>query len=185
MNPSGAWSYGYSTTLGGPFQIFTQFLPGNNVSLEGLDMWGDPALVDGSGAHLPTVGINATDTTSNPIGTYTVDARQILAHPGMSGQVAIARWTAPIAGTYRVQATFTGLSGFNGSPHTTTDVHVQRAGVDVLANTVDAYGAAAATCDATVMDVGQGDTLDFAVGYGNGSYLYDATGIDAIVCPVL
>ncbi len=32
------------------------------------------------------------------------------------------------------------------------------------------------------VQVTAGDTIDFAVGYGNGSYVFDSTGVDAVVC---
>jgi len=183
MNPVGPWSYGSSPTLGGAFSIYTLHFDGNNTSLEGLEMWASD-VVDGGGAHLPTLGINATATTIDPIGTYTVAAGQILGHPGQSGQYSIARWTAPAAGTYRVQATFGGLSGENGNPPTSTDVHVRHNADELLTSSVTLYGAAAATCNATAITAAVADTIDFAVGIGGNDYFHDSTSIDAAVCPM-
>lgn len=90
---------------------------------------------------------------------------------------------ASAVGTFTVQATFTGLSGVNSAPLTTTDTHVQRNSVDVLTGSLDPQGAGSLYCGAAVLDLAVGDTIDFAVGYGNGSYNSDTTGVDAFICP--
>jgi len=182
MNPLGDWSYGWSSMLGTSFNIFTLFLPGTNPTLTGLPMWSSAELKVNSGAYLPALGINAGATAVAPYGTYTVQPGQIIAHPGPTGQYAIARWTAPIAGTYRVEATFVGLSGLNGAPVTTTDVHVQQNGSDILSGAVNINGSGNSYSDAAIVTVAPRDTIDLAVGYGNGTYLYDSTGVNGIVC---
>jgi hypothetical protein len=182
-NPSGPWSYGYTPTLGGAFTVYALYFAGTDATLEGLDVWASPEIVDTQGAHLPALGINSTTMVSDPIGTYTVDPGQILAHPGQGGQYSVARWTAVAAGMYRVQATFGGLSGVNNNPPTTTDVHVQHDGSELASDQVTVYGPTGAACHATSVSVLSGDTIDFAVGFGSNDYLHDSTSIDAVVCP--
>ena len=183
INPNGRWSYGWSPTLGGTFTIYSLFMNGTDPSLDGLPLWADPTLIDGSGVHLPAIAINAGTMPVAPNGTYTVQPGQVLAHPGQGGQYSIARFTAATAGNYTVQAAFVGLSGTNGNPITTTDVHLQRNGSDLLTGSLDPNGAGSTYCGAMVVALAVGDTLDFAIGYGNGNYFSDSTGVDGIVCP--
>jgi hypothetical protein len=174
MNPVGVWSYGQSATLGGPFTLFATFYPGTNPTFTGLPCW--------ASANLPDLCFNPGLAAVEPYGTYTVQPSQILAHPGQQGEYAIARWTAAQSGSYRICARFDGLSGYAGNPLTTTDVHVQHGGSDLSHGTINVQGGGNSFAVITTSSVAAGEAIDFAVGYGNGTFAFDSTGIDALVC---
>jgi hypothetical protein len=187
VNPRGAWSYGWTATLGSTFTIFTNFSTSQTDVLPGtpsLAYWNDPLVADLTVAINPSTedihgGINASVW---PNGTTTVKPGQILMHPGKAGPYSVSRWTAAAAGSFAVQATFQGLSGYSGAPATTTDVHIQHNGSDLVSGNLNASGFGNSFSAAPTVIVGVGDTIDFAVGYGNASNLYDSTGVDAVVC---
>ena len=99
-------------------------------------------------------------------GTITRQPGQFFLHPGPIGQISIARWTAPRAGTYRVQAVFEGI---DVGP-TTTDVHVQHNGVDIASGSLNINGGASTFRASPSVNVAAGDTVDFAVGNGGNGY---------------
>jgi hypothetical protein len=172
-NPYGPWSYGWSASLGAAFSIHTEYLV-SPPGYVGLDAWssGTAGIQLNPGAY---VNPGATAVT---LSTLTAQPGQFLMHPGPLGQYAIARWTAPQAGSYVVQAVFTGL---DVGP-TTTDVHVQHDGVDVAAGSINVGGAGNVFQASPSVVVAAGDTIDLAVGYGNNGYNDDSTGVDATVC---
>ncbi len=102
-------------------------------------------------------------------------------HPGPGGEYSIARWTAPATGRYSITATFSGIA----MQTTTTDVHVRHnqsdlpngAGFINVNNMGNVF-----TFPASSVDVIAGDTIDFVVGFGNGTYISDSTGLTASVC---
>ena len=85
------------------------------------------------------------------------------------------RWTAPEAGEYVGQADFLAID-----QSTTTDVHVLHGGqsaVDGLDPVSHGQGQQAAY-DGQARPWPQGDTLDFVVGWGNGTHVCDSTGLE-------
>jgi hypothetical protein len=92
-------------------------------------------------------------------------------HPGPAGQVSVLRWTAPAAGSYDVTAAFRALD----AQPATTDVHVLHNGVSKFDGTVNATMSGPAYAGTLALQAG--DTVDVAVGYGNGSYNYDTTAV--------
>jgi hypothetical protein len=187
-NPQGAWSYGWMGKLGSAFNLYGSF-----YTFESDIAPGDPNLVGwsvtGSGstplaAFNPNfVSVHAGVGAGFPEGTYVVPAHETDFHPGSAGEYSIARWTASRFGSITIKATFQGQSGFDGSPVTTTDVHVLHNGADVVSsvqlNSAGTGNSFTATPQATVF---AGDTVDFAVGFGNFSNGYDSTQVDASVC---
>ena len=77
-NPSGVWTYGYASTVGGAVTNFS-------------DYFADPApQANGQLAGWVTSGVD------NFLGTYKSPAAgEILLHPGPTGQYAVLRFTAP------------------------------------------------------------------------------------------
>jgi len=167
-NPNGVWQYGWSSNLGSTFNLLTA-----TENLCGLtDSWFNPNLFLGN----PRVEHNGTGSTINCI-TRTFQPDELSLHPGVNGQYSIVRWVAPEAGTYSLASTFSGLD-FVG---TTTDVHVLHNGTSLLDNLVNGFGAPSARSFASALSVLAGDTIDFAVGFGNGNFYYDTTGLAATI----
>ena len=166
-NPSGAWSYGWSESRGSAFNPDTI-----SQTVSGLNVWSSASFQ----TMEPDVFFNGTAATINPSGTNPIPAGTLAFHPGPLGQNAVVRWTAPVAGSYAVTATFTGRD--NVGP-TTTDVAVLSNGTQLFANTVNRF-LATATFTSDPLNLNAGDTIDFAVGFGvDGNYFFDSTGLDA------
>lgn len=162
-NPAGAWSYGWTDTLGSSFTLFT-----NQTSYDGKDFWYGNQPPFGGSPGYPTV-----------LRSNAVPSDMLLEHPGPAGEYAVLRWTSPVDQTVGVSAEFTAQD-----PHpTSTDVHLLLNGVSLLSGLINSASDTVSFLQA--MSFKQGDKLDFAVGYGsNNNYFYDTTGIRATVGPV-
>ena len=169
-NPSGVWSYGYSLTLGGSFILNTEKANGN-----GIDIWrtnislGAPAVY-----HNPTA--NAIST-----GTPLIGAGALGLHPGPNDEYSIVRFTAPLAGNYRVSGSWYGQDTVG----TTTDVHILVNEVSVFDGEVTGFGPGTGPSFDTTLTLGTGGVLDFAVGFGSdNNFFFDATGLSAQIAVV-
>jgi hypothetical protein len=190
-NPVGPWAYGSTPTLGGTFAPYATFLSASDVDAgfaDGLAQWFDVTGTSQLGlGNLPRLAFNPTAMALHPpaglAGTaYTVAPGQIDLGPGPLGDYSVARWTARASGTYSVHAAFVGLCGYNGYPMTTSDVHVQHNGEDVATGSLNLDGGGNAFTFSSTIAVVAGDTIDFAIANGGNGYLYDDTGLDAVVC---
>src|SRR5262249_46808712 len=114
-NPSGTWSYGSMTILGGTFTGYTDATP-NATGISGLNIWNfggllEPPYLIGnfSGREINTFGFNL-----RPL--------ELDMHPSTT-RYGVTRWTAPLSGTYSILGAFRGIN--NGTPAgTTSDVHI-------------------------------------------------------------
>ena len=179
-NPSsldgGVFSYGAEQTLGGLFSLDTQsYTFTGNVSGAGQG-WaaagsGFPYLIKNTSTTTDFVNVN--------VGTIiTVVPGQLDLHPGPNGEYSILRFTAPAAGAYSFSSSF---SGVDTGP-TTTDVHVLLDGAAIADGGINVNGGGnTASLTSPFVSLAKGDTLDFAVGYGNGTYFNDSTGLYATV----
>jgi len=173
---TGTWTFGSTATLGGAFTPFTV-----SGSSGGIDRWVSNTNPDYT--QLPGAGHNGTPNSITN-GTVTIGAGQLSLHPGVFGEYSIARFTAPVAGTYSFSASFMGLD-FVGRPSgtgTTTDVHLQVNGVSWWGSNVNGFGIPS-TVSSGVYNIflAAGGTIDAAVGYGSGpnpDLFYDSTGVD-------
>jgi hypothetical protein len=171
-NPNRVWSYGLTTTLGGAFTPFPEAHP-NYLGVQGSDIWNaGPSLCGDQRA--PEVGRIQEQLF---LGLVPVPPDTLYVHPGCSGQYSIVRWTAPLAGKYQIRGSFPGLVG----QISTTDVHILLDSVtSLLSKEVKGPG------DAALFNLQQqvraGDTLDFAVGFGNdGNYFGDSMGLQLTI----
>jgi len=100
-NPAN-WSYGYTASLAAtPFHLYVlAWSSGSSI-----DVW------TSTPAHTlePSVFHNSGLATQI-YGGMTIPGEALGLDPGPTGQASIVRWTAPAAGTYAIDATFTGLS---------------------------------------------------------------------------
>lgn len=160
-NPNGAWTYGWFNQLGGTFST--------NMTAEdrggGVQVWVGPAPSDA--------------------GLIKINADGYL-HPGSNGAMPSFRWTAPSAMHVDLQCLYMGKA----PEGTTTDVHVLLNGVSLFDGMVngfagtppdylDAKGTSPQQPFGAIVSVNAGDTIDLCIGYGNGTYTSDLTGIVA------
>ena len=157
-NPNGAWSYGYTTTLGG---TFTTYSTSGTTVYSGEVGWFGP--------------IPGPTAPGFPLVVATLPNPQVLdLGPGPS-TYTVARWTAPSKGRWDV------IGQFFGTGVTTADVHVLRNGVALFnspLNGSDLQGFS------LVVQANPGDTVDFVAGPGaNGDNNGDSTGFRASIGP--
>jgi len=134
-------------------------------SVPGVRVWpGDPP-------REPWVGLNPTSQTIRALG-ITWPAGHLALHPGPAGEFSAVRWTAPAPGQVQVAATFTGLA-----ERATTDVHLLHNGRSLFTGLLNLKGSPNEVRFQKSLAVALGDTLDCVVGYGNGNYGADTTGL--------
>lgn len=170
-NPNGIWSYGYTTTLGSPLILFTH--SSVNYWNPRDDHWNVPGLCwDGS----PVVDRNLSFTT--PDRSPFVPPDTLIPYPGCNGEYAVVRWTAPIAGTYKIHSYFQGIQFLNSTDlGTTTDVHVLwNSATSLIDDKINGFGHV--VFFDLLQQVNASDTFDFAVGYGdNKNFFADGTAL--------
>ncbi len=159
-NPNGTWSYGYSTTLGGPFSLYT--IQGTTFFSNEVGWFGPFPNCCSPGSPLVVV------TQAGP--------PQVLDMlPGAGGQLSVVRWTAPTNGGWDI------VGEFFGTGATSVDVHVLRNSspiFDRILNNSDVQSFS------LTLKLAAGDTIDFAVGVGaDGSNSFDSTGFKAVIAP--
>ncbi len=178
-NPNGTWSYGYSATLGGPFNTFVSSFSSlfGNANFDG---WSPPVL------H-PFVASNEAATTQQGSGLL-LPPGELGLHPGpdADNNFAIVRWTAPESGLYNVSATFVDRDASDiPLPGATTDVHVLLNSISVYDTLINKNGwGLGPTPFAGHLSLAMGDTLDFVVGRGANTFHQDSTGLSATIAPV-
>jgi hypothetical protein len=95
------WSYGYAISPGGMFEPDSlHYSPA-----AGIDIW-TGAAVD---SLEPSVFHNGGPVTQT-YAEMAIPAAGLGIYPGPSGEPSIVRWTAPVAGSYAIDVTFTGIS---------------------------------------------------------------------------
>jgi hypothetical protein len=167
-NPTAAnfWSYGYETTLGGVFNLFSSRFE----TSPGLDSW---AIVSTPYPYVyPRVVHNGTTNILN-WDEMVVNPNVLLLHPGPMNEYAVVRWKAHNSGRYSIEFTYTGFeSGVS------TDVHLLFNNAVLFSSSIDGVGDTA--YNRQVLSLNYGDMIDFAVGYGrNSSFNSDVTRLDA------
>lgn len=168
-NPNGPWSYGYSSSATATdFKLYAdakKTLP-PHPRLEG---WCGNAGSDGT----PFVWHNKSLGTIR-YWTSVFPPECLSLHPGPQGQRSIVRFTAPSRAWYIVQGNFSALDKATTDPH-------------VLVNGKELPGIG--PVDHThkrqefefVEQLEKGDTVDFAVGSGEGGYANDSTGLEVTI----
>ncbi|MBA3960474.1 MAG: hypothetical protein H0X40_01035 [Chthoniobacterales bacterium] len=172
-NPSGVWSYGWKKILAGRF--FLALTHCNDLP---------PTSGWSSASGNPEIGHNSH---SFPV-TLAPDALTLPPHalfmrPGLNGEYAVLRFTAPADGTYKASGQFYAL-GDNGIGATTDVWILPNENKTAAFSALLAYssGARAASFTSKVYPLRKGNTLDFEVGYGaNKNYDNDITGLIALI----
>ena len=96
-------------------------------------------------------------------------------HPGPNGEYSVFRFTAPGSGPYRLEAAFFGID----EAGTSTDVHVLWNDFPIFDGVVMGFGTNSGPHFNTNLVLQVGERIDFAVGFGNGSFFNDSTALDA------
>lgn len=167
-NPNGVWSYGFSNTLGGTFNLYTNNAD-PNFNPASLDVWNrlnpdsEPAVFH--------------NYTANPFSFFTVNIapNQLAFHPGSSGEYSIVRFIAPQSGNYNLATIFTGIDTVG----TTTDVHILQNNTSLFNNSIVGLGSTQSF--SSNLPLVTGDIIDFAVGFGGNGYFFDSTGLDVTI----
>ncbi len=194
LNPNKAWSYGWTSMVGTAFQRYPTFLAqdldAGAYSTNGFPsvaQWYDPANgVVGQTGPVPDIQYNPLGVPVYPGNgnfsgnSWVVGAGQIVMAPLNSGPASsVARWTAPSAGSYGVFATF--ASAANAGFNHTSEVHVQRNGIDLPSGVGSITTTTTSFAFQTGLVLAAGDTVDFVVAAG-ASIVYHMTAVDARVC---
>jgi hypothetical protein len=168
-NPNGAWSYGWTTTLGSAFNLDS--VSTNTYAGTGLGGWLTTLAPDGS----PLVLHNGTGSEIT-LGNSTFEPGQLALGPGQNLQYSVLRWTAPSSGAFNIFASFSGLSALGD----TSDVYILHDGVSIFdANVTGTHLPKAYSGSQTIT---AGDTIDFVVGVGSdGNYDEDLTSLTASI----
>ena len=167
-NPAGAWSYGMKINPRAEFSAFKESRRDEQV----IAVWFSPN--DG-----PCLAVNTGKELLHPCNTMDLPPDVIDIHPGADGAYSVVRWTAPRAGEVRITGRFTGLSGYQGAPPTTTDVRVMVNGNESFLKLLNQQGQGNQAAFDVKAEVPAGGVVEFMVGFGNGNYGYDSTGLEA------
>jgi hypothetical protein len=172
-NPSGVWSYGWKKNLTGRFFLATTPFNDPPSRFGWCSASGGPAIVRNVRPVTATVGVNPLALRAGALDLA----------PGLRGEYAVVRFTAPTEGTYKVSGQF--YAQDDNDIGTTTDVWIlpndNKTGA--FSGKIDyPKGAPVASFTSVQFQLKKGDTLDFEVGYGaNKDYFYDNTGLNALI----
>lgn len=171
QNPNGVWSYGWCAHSGAEFYLYRTKAK-TDQQYPGLFGW-----TGESGT--PSVAVNRSKEAYHPLNTMTFEAGQMAFHPGPAGECSVIRWTAPRAGRCRIKGAFTGISGYQNAPPTTTDVAVYHGQRKLFSSFVNLEDKGNQSDFDLAEPVEKGDVIDFVLGFGNGNYGFDSTGLEA------
>ena len=133
--------------------------------LASLEIWRRPDGPDPNVTHNPTQrALTGTGMTWQP--------GAMAFHPGPNGEYSVARWTAPEAGEVQVAAEFRNIA-----ERATTDVHVLHNGATLFRGFINVEGGGNEAEWTGKVTVNAGDMVDCVVGWGNGGYGGDSTGM--------
>jgi hypothetical protein len=194
-NPNRVWQYGYTVAQVLEPSAFRRDEYESHDGAFPVSFW-QPSAANHypyiAGHHSPRTVEYAPPWPANAAGAGTprpgwvVRAGQLAMEASNSGQYSVVRFTAPVAGRYRVSTRFEGIHcGLS-----TTDVHVMRAAQAMFSANIDGYGgdpafhrvegSNPAAADAETVELQAVETIDFAVGYGtNRTHYSDTTGLSA------
>jgi hypothetical protein len=167
-NPNGVWSYGWSTNVGGTFQLLTNLIS----YASGVGGYWD-------GLAVPDSCVVWGNSTANPVLTYStvwVDPDTLMMDP--ESYAVLVRFTAPTNGAYQVQGLFRLQCTITHAHDLTIQINT-----NIIAYYVYTQGGQLNTeypfdfpCT-----LRQGDTLDFIVSCHAGDYAALPTGLKATV----
>ena len=137
-------------------------------NLAGLWSWRSKAL----GGPDPCVSYNSTPYERRMPGIRWAPGR-LSFHPGPKGEYSVVRFQAPESGRYQVQAKMLGID-----QRATTDVHILARTHSLLDGQIDMAQNRTEVLYQGQITLEKGQNLDFVVGWGNGNYICDSTGLE-------
>ena len=140
----------------------------NEDTTASLRSWSSSSL----GGSDPCVSYNPTSETKR-FANVRWEPGRLAFHPGPKGQYSVVRWTAPAAGQYTIDAAFLAIDA-----ETTTSVYVLHNGKSVFQEAIRLDGAGEKATFNENRTLTKDDILDFVVGWGNGAYVCDSTGLE-------
>lgn len=175
---SAPWSFGWQVSSGVAPIPYASFQPaGSRTDYPTLAIWNKVSGSAGSPAIevYPWVVKNtgASPVLYSPLAA-SFPAQSVIVTPGSSGEKAVFRWTASVAGTYEINASYELMQGGE------VDVHVQRNGIDIFSANIARQGSQAIV-PAQRVTLSAGDTIDFVVGNGGNTQNSDMTRVSASV----
>ena len=173
-NPNGVWTYGWLTQLGGAFTQYTVQASGSAGGT--VQVWHDPTVYS---YGTPSLWNNSSGS-AYVSSTVSYSTGWAGFHPGPSNEMSDFRFTAPTAAAYAIAFDFQGADVVG----TTTDVHIYSNGGDLFSAAINGFGDATRRSFAGTVYMNAGQTLDIAVGYGNGALWYDSTAVRGTIAAV-
>lgn len=172
-NPTGEWSFGWSISRFGGFNLS----PNAGAPL----IPGVPGWFNLANGLMPCV-VRAPVPVSFPdLGTgVTLPANSVGIQPDALGKFACVLWTCPQDGQYQIEAQFTGRST---SETGNADVVIRRNNVQLFFSNV--RDPRQISILQTTFDLVAGETMDFRVGKGTDSNLNDLKQLDVVIQRVL
>lgn len=158
-NPNGVWSYGYTTTLGGTFIPFGEFINDGTLLTWRTNIGlGTPAWFKNLS------GVNQVNNSLAP--------GQTALHGGPNGEFAVLRFTAPSAGIYNYDLEY--FPGDSGN----TDIYLLQSSnaADPLFSDLITTGPGSFSFDG--LSLSQNETLDLVVGNANDGFTFDTTPVN-------
>lgn len=104
------------------------------------------------------------------------DPGRLSFHPGPNGEYSVVRLTAPTDGSYSVRARFLAID-----QQTTTAVYIRQGNKAIFDGLICLDGRGPEATYSGQITLKAGEPLDFIVGFGNGSYICDSTGLEVQV----
>lgn len=144
---------------------------GRNHALAGMRAWRSRSFTTPD----PNVSCNLGDQVCRVAGIEWTPGR-LSFHPGPKGEFSVVRFTAPSPGEYRINARFLAID-----QQTTTSVHIMRNNESLFEGKIRLDGAGPEASYQGTVTLQSGETLDFVVGFGNGSYICDSTGLEVLI----
>ena len=160
-NPSGPWSYGWFSALGGSFTKMSVLVFGRSDNGYTVPTW------QGAPEGLPAVQCNNTSNTmTSAYGQAVLPPRTVWFFPGVEGKVqnyGAVRFTVPDGkpGIYRIQTAVAPVA--NGSWQGDTDFHVVQGTNELFGQFLGRTNTANYTNE---IALGAGDAVDFTIGRG-------------------
>ena len=155
QNPNGVWAYGWSADLTGPLHVYADFRTENNGGYH----WTDKSIEDSDAPHVSYYPLD--------VPWQYVPPHSMLIHPGPLKQFSHCVWTAPEAGIYDIQASFTAVDF--GGPHAyLLKNHAIIADYLLATHKPENFSSKSVSLAA-------GDTIDVALGVGRSNTYYNDT----------
>lgn len=170
-NPSGNWSYGYTSSVGGAFTLLTSSL---NLG-GGLEGWGWDGGAD------PFIISNTSGSSATSGGTVYA-ANALAVHPSFQGEQAVVRFTATISSLISLDAFFFDVSDTSGGGAfpATVDLHVLHNNSALFTSFLN-NAQMSSDYSTSSLFLTIGDTIDFVVGDGGNGYGFDHTQLNAVI----